>query len=561
MVGMKTDPSSSAVIPPEGTEARRLALAFITLAPLCIGALAMVLGQDTNWDLRNYHWYNAWAFWTGRYASGIDFLPSQGQFFHNPTLDVPFYLLATHLPLQFAFFILACVQGLNASLLFMIAHLSLDIPDAKRKVIACAALATLGMLGGIGISEIGTVFYDNVTSLGILLSALLVIINFDRLTTMPLKQVAFLTLLCGLPAGVAAGLKLTTVSFCVGLCFAVLATPQDRWRGFWLAFFFGCGITLGFLAAYGHWGWYLFTHFDSPTFPYFNKLFQAPLVPPENFQDFRVPAEWRWAVPYRMAISPRLVGEIDWRDWRVPALYTLVWLTVTGVLVSGRRGAGGSLAHAAPSAFLLWMTGGAYVVWVTLQAVYRYILPIEMLAPLLIVLCINLLPLERRTRATFAAALLAALTLTIKPGDWGRRDGWSHAVADITAPALRDNTIVLMASNDAYAFLLPQFPPETAFLRIHSRAFHSDHDFGINALIKSKIDAHKGPLMAFYPARRQDITADALRDYGLRITGACQDIKDKTYTPQLDKRNVGDEYPPLYSLCPVAKQAAPRKKR
>ncbi|MEZ0262652.1 MAG: hypothetical protein ACAH80_16725 [Alphaproteobacteria bacterium] len=558
---MTASAPSCTLLPPKGTQARQLALAFITLAPLAIGVLAMMLGQDTNWDLRNYHWYNAWALWTGRYGSGIDFLPSQAQFFHNPTLDVPFYLLATALPLQLAFFILSCVQGLNASLLFMLAHLSLDMPDAKRKVMACAALATLGMLGGTGISELGTVFYDNVTSLGIFLSALLVILNFEKITTAPYKKIAFLTLLFGIPAGLAAGLKLTSVSFSIGLCFAVLVTPQDRWRGFWLAFFFGCGITLGFLAGYAHWGWYLFTHFDSPTFPYFNSIFQAPLLPPENFQDFRVPAEWRWAVPYRMAVNPLLVGEIIWRDWRVPALYTLVWVAVTGVLVSGRRGAGGSLAHDTPARFLLWMTGGAYVVWVTLQAVYRYILPIEMLSPLLIVFCINLLPLERRTRATFAMALLAALALTIKPGDWGRRDGWSHAIADITAPVVRENTMALMTTNDAYAFLLPRFPPETAFLRIHSRAFHSDRDFGINALIKSKIDAHTGPLMAFYPARRQDITADALRDYGLRITGTCQDIKDKTYTPLLDKRNAGDEYPPLYSLCPVSKASAPRKKR
>jgi hypothetical protein len=30
------------------------------------GALALALGQDGNWDLRNYHWYNAYAFITNR---------------------------------------------------------------------------------------------------------------------------------------------------------------------------------------------------------------------------------------------------------------------------------------------------------------------------------------------------------------------------------------------------------------------------------------------------------------------------------------------------------------
>jgi hypothetical protein len=558
---MTAPASTSAVLPPKGTPARRLALGFITLAPLFTGVLSMWLGQDANWDLRNYHWYNAWALWTGRYASGIDFLPSQGQFFHNPTLDIPFYLLATALPLQLAFFILSCVQGLNITLLFLLAHLSLDIQDAKRKVLAAAALALLGFFGGMGISEIGTLFYDNVTSLGIFLSALLVLVNFERLRTAPLKDIAHLVFFFGIPAGLAAGLKLTTASFCIGLCFAMLVAPQNLKRGFWLAFFLGCGIMLGFVAGFGHWAWYLFAHFDSPTFPYFNKFFQSPLAPPQNFKDFYVPPGWRWAVPYRMAVDPYLVNEIPWRDWRVPALYTLIWVAVTGVLVSGRRGKGGQISADRPAAFLLWMTSAAYVAWVSLQAVYRYILPIEMLAPLLIVFCIDLLPVERKTRATFAAALLAALALAIQPGDWGRRDGWTSAVADITPPVMKPSTMVLMASEDAYAFLLPQFPPETPFLRIHSRAFHSDKGIGINKLIQAKLDAHEGPLMIFYPARRQKGAEKALADYGLRVNGKCQEIKDRLYAPELDKRLKGDEYPALYNLCPVAKQAAPRKKR
>ena len=59
---------------------------------------ALVLGQDANWDLRNYHWYNAYALLNGRY--GIDLLPAQTPTFYNPALDVPFYLLATHVPAQ-----------------------------------------------------------------------------------------------------------------------------------------------------------------------------------------------------------------------------------------------------------------------------------------------------------------------------------------------------------------------------------------------------------------------------------------------------------------------------
>src|SRR5262249_18399516 len=142
---------------------------------------ALFLGQDANWDLRNYHWYNAYALLNGRYA--LDLLPSQTPYFYNPVLDVPFYLLATHVPARIAGFALGFVQGLNFVLLFMLAYASLVIANPRHKVIVSALLAALGMLGGGGIALLGTTFYDNVTSLGLFLSALLVIRSFDCLVT------------------------------------------------------------------------------------------------------------------------------------------------------------------------------------------------------------------------------------------------------------------------------------------------------------------------------------------------------------------------------------------
>src|ERR1700734_3631580 len=107
-------------LPPKDYRARFLAVAIMCLAPFAFGMLAVALGQDANWDLRNYHWYNAYAFLNGR--DGFDLLPSQTPYFYNPALDVPFYLLATHVPAKVAGFALGFVQGLNFILLFMLAY-------------------------------------------------------------------------------------------------------------------------------------------------------------------------------------------------------------------------------------------------------------------------------------------------------------------------------------------------------------------------------------------------------------------------------------------------------
>src|ERR1700733_1409092 len=121
------------LLPPPKHRVRSLALFLLALAPFAFGALALALGQDVNWDLRNYHWYNAYAFLNGRY--GFDLLPSQTPWFYNPLLDVPFYLLATHVPARTAGFALGFVQGLNFPLLFMLAHATLVIANPRHKVI------------------------------------------------------------------------------------------------------------------------------------------------------------------------------------------------------------------------------------------------------------------------------------------------------------------------------------------------------------------------------------------------------------------------------------------
>ena len=136
-------------LPPTGHRARKLAIGFLCLAPVLFGLLALALGQDSNWDLRNYHFYNAYAFLNNRYA--VDLLPSQTPYFYNPLLDIPFFVLATHFPARIVGFLLGFAQGFNFLLLFAIAHVVLIIPNPRHKVIVCAAVAALGMLGGGGL--------------------------------------------------------------------------------------------------------------------------------------------------------------------------------------------------------------------------------------------------------------------------------------------------------------------------------------------------------------------------------------------------------------------------
>jgi hypothetical protein len=215
------------------------------------------------------------------------------------------------------------------------------------------------------------------------------------------------------------------------------------------------------------------------------------------------------------------------------------------------------LAGSLPSRFLLWTAAAGYFTWISFEAVYRYLLPLDMLAPLLIVVCAGLMPFTLRTRWQTAASALIVIAVTIQPGTWGRHSIWPEKIASMDVPSMPDSahTLVLMAGYDAYAYLLPEFPPEVAFLRIQSRTFRPEEKLGINDLIARKIAAHKGPLKLFMTARDMKTAEAALARFHLTLApGTCKRLDDKLYEPHLDRpKEFNNAYPPTYSLCDVRK--------
>src|ERR1700749_5321188 len=92
--------------------------AFLLLTTLFWAAFVIVLGKDTSWDFRNYHWYAPYAFLNNR--MGIDVAVAHQASYYNPFLDIPFYWLATHTHSWVALASLGGVQGANIVPLYFI---------------------------------------------------------------------------------------------------------------------------------------------------------------------------------------------------------------------------------------------------------------------------------------------------------------------------------------------------------------------------------------------------------------------------------------------------------
>jgi len=502
-------------------------LAFI---PFAFGAATLALGMDANWDLRNYHYYNAYAFLTGR--ENYDLLVAQVPAFFNPTIDVPFFVTAETWPARVVGFLLGTVQGLNVLPLYGVAYRTLRIePEQRRKWIA-AALALLGMVGAGALSELGTTFYDNVVSLGPLTALWLVVRRPDPILRGTARAAAPHLLLAGFIAGIAVGLKQPAVIWAIGLCCALLFVPAPPGRRLARAIVFGVGVLGGIGLSDGFWMLHLWRSYGNPTFPFFNQIFRSPWALPFDYRDvfyFPDSLSARIFFPFAYLQDPHLTAEADFRDLRI--LICFVAVPLAGVSVAYRKLKGvpssGTVAAPLESGYLLIALALAYLAWVIMFCIYRYLMISEMLAPLAIVLAIALLPISGRAISATSVALLALAVLTMKVPDWGRVP-WTERWVTATPPKIEDpaRTIVLITGHEPLSYLIPTFPPAVRFLRIHG-GFTGPYEPSVrfNAEMRRIVATHRGPIKALYNPNETAFARKYLADYGLAIDPTqCQTV-------------------------------------
>jgi hypothetical protein len=498
------------------------------LGPFFFGCLSLYLGQDANWDLRNYHFYNAYSFLFHRLD--FDMVPAQLATFYNPLLYIPFYKLVTSLPPKIVGFILGAVQGMNFPMLIGIARCTL-----AREPLSWwwyYLVAMIGVSGACNISETGTMFADNLISLLVFSSLWLFLANFRFLTERKLSHAFSLVGFGGLLMGVAAGLKQPAAIFAVGWCLAFLVVPVSFWRRIFLAFFFGIGVLAGIASSGGYWMYGLWIRFSNPLFPYFNQIFKSPMAMISDYRDARfIPTTWQDALffPFLIVKDSLRTGEVPFKDLRFAffwaalflALFFTLWRMLRYQRVFGEPVKAGSLAELLRYKRLFLLCGAliAYGAWLKIFAIYRYLLPLEMLAPLGILLVVNTYPwisLFRNCTLFLCAVLLLA---TLQPGNWGRV-AWGESYFGVEPPPLSDpsNTMVLMTGFDPTSYVIPFFPEPVRFVKIHGYfTIPTENPSGFDLRMRDLVARQRGPLYVLYRIDDKDTCMAALSSYGLTI--------------------------------------------
>ena len=248
--------------------------------------IAVALGRDVNLDLRNYHFYNAYALIEGRWA--LDLAPAGMHSFLHPGLDLPYYLM-TRGPLNVWPWLVTSLQavyfGVLAFLVLAVANLCCH-GDARRLTGTSLLVALLGLTGAGTLPEAGATQNDvqvGCLVLGALLALLLAAGADDDGAT---RRATRLRLLAGFLGGAVIALKFTAAIYAPALAIATaMATRSNPARRLPAVALLVLGSVLGFVLVYGPWGWLLWERFGNPFGPFFNDVFRSPWFQPESPRD------------------------------------------------------------------------------------------------------------------------------------------------------------------------------------------------------------------------------------------------------------------------------------
>jgi hypothetical protein len=541
-------PNSSITFPKLSMSRHLFILLFSML--LC-GIISTMMGKDLDWDLANYHYSNAYLF-LHHHVNQDFFPPSYVHIHFAPVADLLSYFLINYFTPFQATFISGAIQGINLWLLFQIAYLFLKNTDDD--IALSILLAFLGIYGCTVFFCIGNFKND------LLISIFILFFIFGQIKSLQYykkRNVAWIKwlLIGATSAGIAVGLKLTAGVYIVGSVIAYFFLPirwVDRVKYIFILCFF---CVIGFLFSSGYWMWIQWIEYHNPVFPFFNSIFHSTQFTNSNlfFPNSAPQNIWRL-----IFLSPYFVflhnDEVSFMDLRYFYLYALFIIT---------------------AAFLIWKPSywkrnnlPCELTWLCFFVIFthafyqfyfdgiRYVVAIEMLAPLIIYLLVIYLIINEPVRILIIGILFLSMIISMKPNQTGTRIRWyNNDYFNVVVPDnIKQNPEALaLIPYSEYAlnanprpifFLMGFLPKRWHFIGIPF--WHGLYDGAdISSEIKTRniIENYSGKIYFITPEIYISKLYDIAFHFNLLPAGNCQEIKNERSRALFQK----------VMICPVKK--------
>lgn len=501
------------------------------------GNVSVLLGQDASFDLKNYHWYNAYAFLNDRL--GHDIAPAMLQSFLNPLIELPYFLIATHFPdyPAYAAFLQGSYYGL---LIFFIVKLALHLfPDAPENLFPYLVLeesihilgigarfprGSLRLLVAVAVGASGTaaVSQFGTTSNEIQISVLVMAGLYFLVSALSMEHPTLRAALAGALIGAATGLKLTAAPYALGAiaAFGLACRMRGMLLRQYLPFLIALSTTLMLLQ--GTWSLRLYLAYGNPLFPFYNHVFASewweikPLATANFFP--RHLLQWLFYPFYWLKQNQWLVMDGGFRDARIAAAF----LALVAIVPSIWRGTQDTHEERRSWQLLAIFFLVSYIAWLITFSTYRYLVPLEALSGILLV------GAERWSgigKHALSVMLLSACAILA----WSRYPDYGHVaispgVVAAEAPGVPPRSLILLLGDDPMSYVAPSFPKDTRFVGIGNNFLAPDMRNRLQQSVDRAIMSHRGAIFLIEGSRADHRQHDSyLAHYGL-IRADCQPL-------------------------------------
>ena len=169
----------------------------------------------------------------------------------------------------------------------------------------------------------------------------------------------------------------------------------------------------------------------------------------------------------------------------------------------------------------------AYVTWLVAFTIYRYAIPLELTASLLLVLAMRAAFAGARRRDVLiglASVLIVAVTV---PPYWGRARVHAGRYIDVKVPAVAADSLVLIMSGEPFGYIVPFIESGARVIRTGEQHRRSRLRQPFAARMDALIAGQQGPMYAIRYLDVIDAREEAtMAAYGLRrVDEGCRRIE------------------------------------
>ena len=183
--------------------------------------------------------------------------------------------------------------------------------------------------------------------------------------------------------------------------------------------------------------------------------------------------------PFLWTLQPLRTSPQTFRELTMPALeLVLLLLAVKGVALAARRRAWRPIFGSDAERFIVLLTIVTYLIWVDVFAIYRYLVPLEMLSFVLLGVCVRRLLAPARPWPIAAGLLVAIVvaSLVTEQTDNIGRTAWAERDITVLIPASIPSPAAFLMIGTQPGRLRGPVLPERRLLRSDPRQHPADPD-------------------------------------------------------------------------------------